>query len=141
MKPNSLEKFQQTSVGSRGRTTEYIAKINPTGDLQKVMDLQAVLTSWNNILTTPLRTCSFDPEFGSELYKYVFDPADITTIEKIDNEVRYRLNAFDDRASITDVKIEFLPNKKGFNVTVFVKYDKQYGQVTSVITESLLFNQ
>ena len=140
MKPNSLEKFQQTSVGSRGRIVEYLAKISPTGDLQKVVDLNAILTSWNNILTTPLRTCSFDPEFGSELYKYVFDPADITTMEKINNEVRYRLNSFDDRAVITDVKIEFLSNRKGFNVTVFVKYDRQYGQVTSVITQSLLFN-
>ena len=140
MRPNSLEKFQQTSVGSRGRIIDYIAKINPTGDLQKVMDLQAILTSWNNILTTPLRTYSFDPEFGSELYKYVFDPADASTLQKIDDEVRYRLNSFDDRAVITDVKIEFFSNRKGFNVTVFVKYDKQQGQVTSVITESLLFN-
>jgi len=140
MRPNSLEKFQQTSVGSRGRIIDYIAKINPTGDLQKVMDLQAILTSWNNILTTPLRTCSFDPEFGSELYKYIFDPADASTLQKIDDEVRYRLNSFDDRAVITDVKIEFFSNRKGFNVTVFVKYDKQQGQVTSVITESLLFN-
>jgi phage baseplate assembly protein W len=140
MRPNSLEKFQQTSVGSKGRIIDYIAKINPTGDLQKVMDLQAILSSWNNILTTPLRSCSFDPEFGSELYKYIFDPADASTLQKIDDEVRYRLNLFDDRAVITDVKIEFFSNRKGFNVTVFVKYDRQQGQVTSVITESLLFN-
>jgi phage baseplate assembly protein W len=140
MKPNSLEKFQQTSVGSKGRIIDYIAKINPTGELQKVADLQAILTSWNNILTTPLRTYSFDPEFGSELYKYVFDPADASTLQKIDDEIRYRLNSFDDRAVITDVKIEFLSNRKGFNVIVFVKYDKQQGQITSVITESLLFN-
>jgi phage baseplate assembly protein W len=139
MRPNSLEKFRETSVGSKGRTIEYIAKINPTGDLQKVMDLQAVLTSWNNILTTPLRTYTFDPEFGSELYRYIFDPADLSTRQKIDDEVRYRLNLFDDRATITDVKIEFLSNKKGFNVTVLVKYERQYGQVQSVITESVLF--
>lgn len=139
MRPNSLEKFRETSVGSKGRIIEYIAKINPTGDLQKVMDLQAVLTSWNNILTTPLRSYTFDPDFGSELYRYVFDPADLSTLQKIDDEVRYRLNLFDDRATITDVKTEFLPNKKGFNVTVFVKYERQYGQITSIITESLLF--
>jgi len=141
MRPNSLERFQQTSVGSKGRIVDYIAKINPSGDLQKVMDLQTILTSWNNILTTPLRTYNFDPDYGSELYKYIFDPADATTIQKIDNEVRYRLNAFDDRAIITDVKIEFISNKKGFNVTVFVKYERQQGQITSVITESLLFNE
>jgi len=140
MRPNSLEKFQQTSVGSRGRIIDYIAKISPAGDLQKVMDLQAILTSWNNILTTPLRSYSFDPEFGSELYKYVFDPADASTVQKIDGEVRYRLSSFDDRAAITNVKIEFLSNRKGFNVTVFVKYNKQHGQITSIITESLLFN-
>jgi len=139
MKPNSIEKFRQTSVGAKGRIVEYLPKINPAGDLQKVMDLQAVLTSWNNILTTPLRTYTFDPEYGSELYKYIFDPADISTLQKIDDEVRYRLPSFDDRAAITDVKVEFLPNKKGFNVTVLVKYERQYGQITSVITESVLF--
>jgi len=140
MKPNSLEKFQQTSVGSKGRIADYTAKITPTGDLQKVVDLQAILTSWNNILTTPLRTYNFDPEFGSELYKYIFDPADMITMEKIENEIKYRLNLFDNRAVITDVKIEFFSNKKGFSVTVLVQYDRQHGQITSVVTESLLYN-
>ena len=140
MRPNSLEKFQQTSVGSKGRIVDYIPKITPSGDLQKAIDLQAILTSWNNILTTPLRTCSFDPEFGSELYKLIFDPADDTTQQRIDDEVRYRLSSFDDRAVITDIQIEFLSNRKGFNVSVFVKYNKQQGQFTSVITESLLSN-
>jgi len=140
MRPNSLEKFQQTSVGSKGRVVDYIAKITPSGDLQKAIDLQAILTSWNNILTTPLRTSSFDPEFGSELYKLIFDPADDITQQRIDDEVRYRLNSFDNRALITDVQIEFLSNRKGFNVSVFVKYNKQQGQFTSVITESLLSN-
>ena len=140
MRPNSLEKFQQTSVGSKGRVVDYIAKITPSGDLQKAIDLQAILTSWNNILTTPLRTSSFDPEFGSELYKLIFDPADDITQQRIDDEVRYSLNSFDDRALITDVQIEFLSNRKGFNVSVFVKYNKQQGQFTSVITESLLSN-
>jgi len=141
MRPDSLTKFNQTSVGSKGRILDYAAKINPSGELQKIVDLQAILTSWNNILTTPLRTCSFDPEFGSNLYKYVFDPADSGTVEKITNEVRYRINMFDDRAMVTNVTVEYLSNKKGFNVTVFVEYDGQRSQVTSLITESLMFTQ
>jgi phage baseplate assembly protein W len=140
MRPNSLQKFQQTSVGSKGRIIDYAAKISPSGDLQKLTDLQVILTSWNNILTTPLRSYTFDPAYGSNLYKYVFDPADETTSQKIEDEVRYRLNSFDDRAVITDVKIEFLSNKKGFNVIIFVKYDRQQGQVISTITEFLLLN-
>ena len=95
MRPNSLQKFQQTSVGSKGRIIDYAAKISPSGDLQKLTDLQVILTSWNNILTTPLRSYTFDPAYGSNLYKYVFDPADETTSQKIEDEVRYRLNSFD----------------------------------------------
>jgi phage baseplate assembly protein W len=141
MRPDSLTKFNQVSVGSKGRIVDYAAKITPAGEMQKIIDLQAILTSWNNILTTPLRTYSFDPEFGSNLYKYVFDPADDVTEEKITDEVRYRLNMFDNRALVTNVTVEFFSNRKGFNVTIFVEYAGQRGQVTSLITESLVFTQ
>jgi len=141
MKPNSLEKFQQVSVGSKRRLVDFLPKVSSSGDLQKVLDLQAVVSSWNNILITPLRSCSFDPEFGSELYRLVFDPADEITMEKIENEVRNRLMSFDDRAMVTDVKIDFLSNKKGFVVNVTVRYENQRSQVSATINDSMMFNK
>lgn len=140
MNVNSVTKFQKSAVGAGGRIVDYTSKITPSGDLERVTNLNAILLSWNNILTTPLRTYTFDPEFGSELYKLIFDPADDITREKIDQEVRYRLNLFDDRARITDVKIEFLTNMKGFNVIVFVEYLRQNGQLSTTINESTFFN-
>lgn len=137
---NSIDRFQRSAVGSRGRIVDYTSKIGSNGDLEKIFDLNAILLSWNNILTTPLRTSSFDPEFGSNLYKCIFDPADDVTKEKVEEEIRYRLTMFDDRARITEINIQFLTNMKGFNVTIFVSYMNQHGQLSTTINQSLFAN-
>jgi len=139
MKVNSLDKFLKSAVGSTGRIVDYTSTIQANGDLEKVADLNAILLSWNNILTTPLRTYVFDPEFGSELYKYIFEPADDATIENIKQEISYRLMLFDDRALVTSVNVRFLTNMKGFNVDVFVDYSGAKGHLTTTVTENNLF--
>ena len=139
MKVNSLQKFLKSAVGSTGRIVDYTSIIQANGDLQKIVDLNVILVSWNNILTTPLRTYMFDPEFGSELYKYVFDPADDATMENIKQEIQYRLGLYDDRATITNINIKYLSNRKGFNVDIFVDYEGMTGQITTTINENNLF--
>ena len=139
MKVNSLQKFLKSAVGSTGRIVDYTSVIQANGDLQKIVDLNVILVSWNNILTTPLRTYMFDPEFGSELYKYVFDPADDATMENIKQEIQYRLGLYDDRATITNINIKYLSNRKGFNVDIFVDYEGMTGQITTTINENNLF--
>lgn len=119
---NILDKFKGTSVGSAGRLVDFTALISSSGDFSKLYDIDVILNSWNNILTTPKGSADHDPTYGSNLYLFVFQPADAKTKSGIKDELRTSLMTFDNRASITSTNIVFTRNMKGFVVDVVVKY-------------------
>jgi len=133
-----LEKFQKHIVGSQGRIADYTSSIAATGDFKRIADLNVILNSWRNILLTPLRSASFDPNYGSDLYKYVFDPADKNTLDTIKEEIYFRLPLFDDRATIVSVDVSFLPNRKGFVVDIQCRYDGNIGELSATIDPNSL---
>jgi len=135
-----LEKFRKSVIGSKGRIADYTSKIAPFGDFYRVTDLQTILSSWNNILLTPTRTYTYDPEYGSELYKYVFEPQDDDTKQDIADEILYKLKRYDDRAEIVELSVDYLANQKGFTVTIVVDYEGERGTIDTSIDESLYFN-
>jgi len=136
---NLLDRFNQQIVGSQTKVFDYIARISPSGDFSKIKDIEVILSSWNNILLTPVGTYPFDKDFGSNLMNYVFEPADSGTAEMIKSEIKHKLSKYDDRASITDIRINFLNNQKGFNVDVDVSYNGEKALLSATINESLYF--
>jgi phage baseplate assembly protein W len=137
---NLLDKFKKNVIGSRNKVSDYTAKLTPSGEFQRVSDLYAILNSWNNILLTPKGSYDHDPEYGSILYKYIFDPADNQTMEAIRNEVKTCLITYDNRATITEIDVKFLKDKKGFAVNIFVDYQNEEGQLSAVIDNMTYFN-
>lgn len=135
-----FDKFSKNVIGSSGKIIDYTSKILSTGDFARVTDIEVILTSWNTILLTPRRSYQWDPEFGSDLHKMVFEPADSETASKIRDEVVSRLQANDDRAMITNVDVSFLKNKKGFNLILNVSYMGEQSELQLTIDESLFFN-
>lgn len=137
---NILDRFKVKAVGSSSRIADYTARITSTGDFTRIEDFEVILASWNNILLTPLRSYTFDPEYGSILYKFVFEPADAQTENAIKNEIIYRLRKFDDRAEVRGVGVEFLTNMKGYNIDVQVRYKTETGRISATIDDNLYFN-
>lgn len=137
---NFLERFRKNVAGSKNKHVDYIAKIEPSGDFQKVEGIEAILNSWMNLLRTPVRTYVFDPNYGSELYKRVFDPADEITMDAIKTEIKEKLMYYDNRASITNVNIKFLPDKKGFVVDIFVRYKGEITKISKTFDKESFFN-
>ncbi len=137
---NFLKRFKESSIGSDDKLSDYSSRISAKGDFGRITDFNVIVTSWSNILMTPRRTWTWDPLYGSNLYKYVFEPADKETQTKIRDEVMDSLHKYDPRARILDVSIQFLSNKKGFNVTVTAELDEEYGEITATIDESSYFD-
>ena len=134
-----LKRFNQTVAGTRTEISDYLSVIGVTGDFKRVDGIQTILNSWNNILITPKRSYIFDPEYGSDLYKLVFDPADETTQEKIREEVVDTIERYDNRATIKNVSINFLPNRKGFQVNIDVSYKGSLSQLEMIVDQSTYF--
>jgi len=122
---NILEKFRKNIVGSRSRITDYMPLISSSGDFSRVSNIKAILNSWNNILLTQTRTYVGNPEYGSDLYKYVFEPADDITAESIKDEIQYRLMLYDDRALLTNIEVSFMNDGHGFVADIDLEYEGQ----------------
>lgn len=136
---NLLSRFNETVAGSNSKLADYTPRVAASGDFKRVKDVEVLLNSWNNILITPKKTYQFDPEYGSNLYKMIFEPADQTTVNKVINEVRDNLLKYDDRASVEDVKVTFFKNNKGFSVAIDVNFEGNTSQLQVVIDEAIYF--
>ena len=136
---STLDKFINNSIGARGRITDYTSKIMPSGDFNRIYELNVILMSWNAILITPLRTYTWDPNFGSELYKFIYEQCDDDTKENIINEIKLRLST-DDRASIESIDVTYYSNKKGFKINITAAYQGVTDSLNASIDESTYFN-
>ncbi len=135
---NLLDKFNNFIVGSNNTIADYISVISPSGDFKKVYGLNAIFTSWQNILMTQQGTYLFDVNYGSNLLKFLFDPCDEETLNKIKNEIYRCLMTYDDRgATITDVDIYYFNNKKGFEINITCEYEGKEEVLQTVIDETL----
>jgi len=134
-----LNRFNQTVAGSDSKLADYQAVISSNGDFKRIKNIEVIISSWNNILTTPRRSYIFDPEYGSDIYKLVFEPADNETLERIKNEVIETLLRYDDRATIENIEVNLLSNRKGYNISVDVGYEGDTGQLEVVIDEDAYF--
>jgi len=135
-----LEKFQKNIVGSKGKHLDFIPLLSSKGDFSTVADMQVILNSWNNILLTKTRTYMHNPEYGSELYTYIFEPADEVTVEAIKEEIRYRLMLYDNRAYITSIDVKFISDGHGFVLDIGVEYEGEKDSLRTAIIDQTLLN-
>jgi phage baseplate assembly protein W len=133
---NILDKFKTTSIGSSGRVLDFSSKLSPSGDFNKLFDMDAILASWSNILMTPRGSMDHDPEFGSDLYLYIFEPADTVTQESIKNEIYKAITTYDDRANIDEINVSFFKNKKGFNISIIANYEGDHSEMSLTMDEN-----
>lgn len=137
---NIQDKFKDSSIGSSGRIIDFTPKISPSGDFSKIYDINAILKSWVNILVTPKGSYDHDPEFGSNLYLSIFEPADEQTQDAIENEIVTSLTTYDDRAKIDSISVNFLRNKKGFSVNIVANYFGSKSNISVTFDEETFQN-
>lgn len=136
---NLLDRFNKTVKGADDKDADYQPKIVNAGDFRRIEDIEVILSSWTNILVTPKRTYQYDPEYGSDLYKLVFDPADESTEEQIIQETIETLRTYDPRALVSNVEVSFIESRKGFNVAIDVQYKGERNQLQVIIDENVYF--
>lgn len=137
---NTTRRYVQSRVGTYNVYTDYTSSLAPEGDFLKIGGTSVLITSIRNLLLTPIGSYPFDPTYGSDLYKKVFEPADQFTEEEIKTEVVDRIRQYDNRIRITDVTTEFYSNKKGFRINVMIKNNAVVTNVSVDITENVGFS-
>ncbi len=124
---NLLDRFKTQVIGSEESLHDYLSVVAAIGDFKRIDDINVIINSWNNILLTPRGTYLHDPEFGSDLYKYVFEPIDSATVDGIKREVVNRIAIYDDRAAIEDVEVTISTDGKRISIKIYVNYQGEKG--------------
>ena len=141
---NLLNRYKNTSSRlpkkRRYDDVDYVSRIDAGGDFHRIYDIEVLISSWTNILETPTRTYIFDPTYGSDLYKLIWEPTDDKTYDAIEREVEEKLTTYDNRGIIDHTDIKFLPNQKGFSVDVYFTYAGEKGQLSVIMSEDKYFN-
>lgn len=138
---NLLKRFNKEVIGSNGKIYDYTAKITASGDFKRLENLNVIISSWNNILLTRKRTYLHDPEYGSDLYLLLYEPADDTTVERLKNEVEDSLMTYDSRATIENIEVLLTPNGKGFQLNIDVTYEGATGVLSVSFDDSTVLAQ
>ena len=137
---NILDRFKKNVIGSGSSINDYTAVITPSGDFKRISGFTAILNSWNNILLTPVGSYDHDPEYGSNIHKFVFEPLDSKTSEKIKKEIKRCVSNYTNGASISRIDVKFLSGGKGFSADIFVDYEDEQGRLSINMDEAKAFN-
>lgn len=132
---NLLDRFKASVIGSADTIRDYLPKIEAKGDFLSTSNLSVIINSWNNILLTPRRSYPYDPEYGSNLYKIIFDPLDEITIQKMEDEIYNSIQIYDNRAFIESIDIKYLRNEKGVSLDIYVDYKGKKDILSLVLNE------
>jgi phage baseplate assembly protein W len=75
------------------------------GDIYKRFDLRAIDQSIQNILLTAKGEKPFDPDFGSNLRRLLFELNTSVTASMVENEIKSALRIYEPRVKVRDVKL------------------------------------
>lgn len=74
------------------------------GNLKKAINIQAVLSSVDNILQTSKGERVMLPEFGSSLKDMAFESMNSPILDLISRDIKNEIEMWDDRVSVTQVR-------------------------------------
>lgn len=137
MATGGIEKFLNRVPAKKKIPNGIRPKIIQSGDFQRTEGIDEIIKSLSNILMIAKGTYFFDSKLGSNLYKYVFEPVDITTKIEIEQELSQSIFEYENRAEI-NYEVLFFKNKKGFRINIYVKYRGEKGKVSIDIDETLM---
>jgi len=137
MAEGGIEQFFKRVPAKKKIPNGTLPKITQSGDLQRTEGIDEIIKSLSNILLIARGTYLFDRDLGTEIYKYIFEPADLSTKVEIEQELAQTFFTYEDRAEIS-YDVLFFKNKKGFRINIFVSYQGEKGKVTIDIDETLL---
>jgi hypothetical protein len=88
------------------------------GDIQKDIDFAAVKNSIVNILSTTPGERRMNPNFGSSLTRYLFEPVNDITANKIGNEIFDSITRYDDRVVLNKVHVHSNHDKNQYEIVI-----------------------
>ena len=112
--------LQRVSQGFKDISMTFVR--NPlTSDLIALKNTNAITRSVRNIIFTYPGEKPFDPEFGSQVSRMLFENIDPLNAIKIKREIRYSIDRYEPRVLLTNVEVT--PDYDGNAFDVIIAYN------------------
>ena len=135
--PYDAESFLKNIPGRKYIPRTINDKITPSGDLQELRGINAIVKNVQILLFINKGSYPFDPDLGLGIQNFLFEPSDERTRTTIQKQVTDVILNYEPRANAT-VNVTFFSNIKGFNIRVNIKYEGEERNITIPVTENLL---
>ena len=112
--------LQRVSQGFKDISMTF-ARHPLTSDLIALKNTNAITRSVRNIIFTYPGEKPFDPEFGSQVSRMLFENIDPLNAIKIKREIRYSIDWYEPRVLLTNVEVT--PNYDGNAFDVLIAYN------------------
>jgi phage baseplate assembly protein W len=132
---DSQQFFNSQIMGKSDEIYDYNFVIGGTGDLTRLSGINVLINSLRNLLLTPLGHYPFDPEYGSLLYKKLFEPSDKITQQSIEYEIKIRVQRYDDRIKIQTVQFTWSKDRKTVSVSVVILRNGVTGKIDVTLSD------
>ena len=103
------------------RDMSYQPKLTQAGDVQVVENAVSVKQSIMTILNTPVGSRLFEPDFGCDIRRFVFEFLDAQTSQEIRETVTGAIGRFEPRVNILKVDVTQLKDVEGYNIEVYYR--------------------
>jgi phage baseplate assembly protein W len=134
---NNYSFYENQIAGQKDQIYDYFPVIASNGDFKRLSGIDVPINAIRNLLLTPLGQYPFDPNFGSLLYKQIFEPLDDISLEVVRYECQDRIRQYYDRVTVESVKIysssSVSTSGKAIQVEVNILRNKIPGKVTLVV--------
>lgn len=114
------------------KLTRYTENLDSSGDFLTLEDANAIIDAIVKTLSIQKGTYIADPEVGSDLYKYLYEPLDEDTISDVESEVLYSLDQVD---KLTVKKVNAIPTKdrKSIIINIDAIIDGRFSKKISIV--------
>ena len=107
-----------------------------TDDLVVSRDASAIKQAIVNLLLTNKGEKLFDPEYGSDIRSYLFEPLDYATANQVQSNIRYTIAKWEPRIGVTN--IEAVPNYDDNGFDVYLEYEIRGSSIPPTSVEFFL---
>lgn len=92
-----------------------------TGDVHPAKEEKAVKAALINLLRSPVGERPFDPEYGVNIEKFLFEPADPITENEINEDIAYAIKTFEPRVELVSIESTMIEYGVDITITYYVK--------------------
>lgn len=112
-------------------------KVNPiTGDIPPARNESAVKKALINLIRTPVGTRPFNPDYGTRVYDYLFEPADTQTELRLNDDLAQAIERFEPRAKLVAIETAMQENGIEIKIEYYVVNVPDLQQLQTVITRT-----